>query len=433
MRSSLYVLQKISGRLSYASTSSETVGVKHVFLQPFMGTIKSSGPAPNVTIKVDCRERSLLNALARQHPSMKVVALQLAEGDVVISSGEFKILLERKSIEDLYNSVRSGRLTDQVGRMFESIAKEGGEIKTMVGIVLEGNVSDGIQPHMQKSFYETYCSALLRDKIAVLRSNSVEDTARLISCLARTARELFRPPSEFASLVHVERNGRKTNGANVPYLKLLMSIHGVSSNRAHAIAQAYPTMDFLVSSLKTKNGIVRLASLVSPSSKRCVGSPVGSTTALKIAEAILGQQHPEVAMFTLVRFLNSKTTSAAQVIKCRDRFKSVPELLLSYLEGEEEMIPPKVCGFLKNLVDDPNTLLLGLKGVHMVSSKSAEALALHFGTLREVHAIVSNSHRDRESLIGFIRSVNCGISQLGAENIVNWLLKDGFIPPPTED
>ena len=429
MRSSLYVLQKMSGKLSYASANAELIRAKHVFSDPFMGSGNSSKPAPNVTIKVDCRERSLLNALARQHPSMDVVALQLAEGDVVISSGEFKILLERKSIEDLYKSVRSGRLTDQVGRMFDSIAKEGGEIKTLVAIVLEGDVNEAIQPHMQKSFYETYCSVLLRHKIAVLRSNSVQDTASLISCLARTASELFRPPSEFASLVHVERNGRKTNGANVPYLKLLMSIHGVSSNRAHAIALAYPTMDLLVSSLKTENGIVRLASLVSPSSKRCVGSPVGSTTALKIAEAILGQQHPEVAMFTLVRFLmNSKTTSAADVIKCRDRFKSVPNLLLSYLEGEDEMIPPKVSSYLKGLVDDPNTLLLGLKGVHMVSSKSAETLALHFGTFREVHAIVSNSHRNRESLIGLIQSVNSDISLLGAENIVNWLSKEGFIP-----
>lgn len=375
---------------------------------------------------MDSRETSLLLAMKNIAPSLPVRACQLLEGDVVISLGnKNRIWIERKSIEDLYNSVRSNRLSDQVGRMFNCVATEG---RGLVALVLEGSMNGSTPPCV----YQTYYTLLLREKLPVVRTDSVEDTASFIISIARRAREFFLPPNQFSSLVHVERSGRKTNGLNVPYLKLLMSISGVSANRAHAIALAFPTMDALVGALKSEGGTTRLALVVASSRTRSVGSPLGTATALNIAEALLGPTHPEVAACKLVKYLVSLTgASYGDALKLGSKFKSIPNLYKSFLSGGEEDLPEQVCSYLAATVDDQKTLSIGLKGVFMIGKETAEALSQHFGTVRELHAIISNSARDREAVIRLIRQVGSSrdkrITRKAAENVVNWLIAEGYV------
>ena len=390
--------------------------------------------APTV-IHVDSRETALLMALVKlAKPCMQIIPTQLAEGDVVITStGDRKIYIERKSLEDFYNSIRSSRLQDQLGRMFHSVAKL--KQRAIVALVLEGIHLSGTP----ESVKNTYHSLVLRDKLAVLRTESVEETANLIFSISRDFSNFFDPPEQFTSLVHVQRHGRKTNGLNLAYVKLLMSIHGVSANRAHAIATTYPTMDRLVAALREEGGIFQLACLVSQSRQRSVGTSLGTAVAVKVAEAVLGPNHPEVSLVMLIKFLTLRTgVSSGEALRCAKKYESISNLMRSFLNGSGgECMHAKISEYLAEIVDDPATLLIGLQGVGKISNQTAERIAQHFVSVRNVHFVFSNSERDREAQIALIRSLDTSrsvgrrkfVSRKGAENVLNWLVSEGYVAP----
>ena len=385
-----------------------------------------------VSVHLDSREGALIDALSLVAPGTASLSVsQLLEGDVVITESNQRIVIERKTIEDFYNSIKSKRLFDQIGRIYESSSKSPG-VATIVVIVLEGAPSS--TPAMYPLVTSMYQSLLLRDKIAILRTDSVEETARLILSLASRVGKFFSSPNEYSSLVHVERYGRKVSGLNVPYLKLLMSIHGISANRAQAIAQTYPTMDALVTALKA-GGTIKLAQLVAPSSNRSVGSPVGIATAVNIAEAVLGPNNPEVAIFKLFKYLCGNVKMApGEAMRTAKQFKSIVNLRRLYLSGNSsEGIPDVVREHLATVVDDPHTLLVGLKGVRAISLRTAEIVTQKFGTIRKFNQHMFASPQAREDIITSIRVIGTAsqkrmISRAGVENILAWLESEGFIP-----
>jgi ERCC4-type nuclease len=394
-----------------------------------------------VKLQIDSREPALAACLAQL--SVPFDSVQLPEGDVVISTSGprgKRIVIERKSVEDFYNSVKTNRLFDQIGRVFDSFSKSSSTADCLFLLVLEGRLSveSSITPCMYTTVSHMYHSLLLRDKIAVLRTDSVSETARLVVSLGSRTGKFFSAPNDFASLVHVERSGRKINGLNVPYIKLLMSIKGVSANRANAIAAAYPSMDVLVSALKEEGGALRVAQLVCPSNTRSVGSGLGTATALNIAEALLGPSHPEVSVFKLVKWLATEPEPRlvnGEALKVAKEFVSLPGLRLRYLQGNTEdleKIPPSVQKVLANCVDDSQVLLTGLKGVRLISSKTAELITTRFGNIRALHAHISKTS-SMEEVITSIRLIGTSvqkrmIARKGVENMLAWLRSEGFSP-----
>lgn len=399
-----------------------------------------------IRIRIDTREQGLASALSKFPIPFETV--QLTEGDIVISSGSSKskrVVLERKSIEDFYNSFRTNRLFDQMARIFEANAKQQGTESLFV-LVLEGRLSPDAtaSPCVYRTVSNMYQSLLMRDRIPVIRTDSVEETARLILSLSSRLPKLFSTPNEYSSLVHVERSGRKISGVNVPYIKLLMSIKGVSANRAGAISAVHSTMDGLVSAIKQDGGILKLAQLVCPSPNRAVGSVLGMATALNIAEGLLGPSHPEVGVFRLVKWLGSQQEVKilnGDAIRIAHEYKSLASLRLRYLQAclagdmsAVDLIPASLQALLARTVDDPHVLLSGMKGVRLISSKTAELLTVHFKNVRTLHAEISKHSGCREDIVTHIRMVGTYsqkrmISRSGVENILNWLQTEGFAPP----
>jgi ERCC4-type nuclease len=402
-------------------------------------------PTPNLTpkiqksVSVDSRETSLVECIQVLSPFASISVSQLSEGDIVISdpSSSKRIVIERKSVDDFYNSINSKRLFDQIGRIFETSVKNFPE--TILVIVLEGQLcSASTPPGVYKTVTSMYHSLLLRDKISVIRTDSITETARLVLSMASSSfGKFFAQPNEFATLVHVERYGRKLNGMNVPYLRLLMSIHGISANRAHAIAQAYPTMDLLVSGLK-EGGTARLARLVAPSSNRSIGSPIGFTTAVNIAEALLGPSDPEVAVFKLYKYLSlNAKISNGEAMRLAKEYKSLPDLRRAHLSGLASELPEAVDIHLSSTVNDPAFLLTGLKGVRSISTRTAESIVTKFNCVRGIfqHMLASPSLQDAINEIRLVGTLGGTlsvqkrmISRTAVENMIAWLDSEGFIP-----
>ena len=406
-----------------------------------MGELNYSSSS-QVKVLIDTREPALASALSSLN--VPYTSSQLSEGDIIITSGRRQIVIERKSVEDFYNSIRTNRLFDQIGRIFDSFSKSTSSGENMLVVVLEGslNAETTVAPAMYTAVSHMYHSLLLREKITVIRTDSVQETARLVVALGNRIPKFFASPNDFASLVHVERSGRKINGLNVPYIKLLMSIKGVSANRANAIASVYPSMDSLISALKQEGGALRLAQLVCPSHTRTVGSALGTITALNISEALLGPGHPEVSVFKLVKWLTMHPDvkmAGSEALRIGREFQSIPNLRLGYLNASHyqdqnvlEKIPISIQDVLAREVDDPHTLLQGLKGVRLISSKTAELITATFGSVRKLHSEIVETESGEEMVLK-MRMVGTAtqkrmIARTGIDNVLNWLRAEGFSP-----
>lgn len=94
---------------------------------------------------------------------LELEAAQLPVGDYLVSE---RLLIERKSIADLYASLKDGRLFDQMGRMREVYSRP-------VLLVEGGAPPSGVEP------------SLIRRGVFVLRSTDERSSADLIATLAR--------------------------------------------------------------------------------------------------------------------------------------------------------------------------------------------------------------------------------------------------------
>ena len=390
-----------------------------------------------IHVQIDSRESTLsAHISAMIASSSSVSSAQLPEGDISISRGDRRILIERKTIEDFYNSLKSKRLFDQIGRIFESITKTSSSSKTIPVIILEGPLTPSAltSPALYNTVSSMYHSLILRDKLLVIRTDSIQDTARLILSFTKKFDSIFRQPNDFSSIVHVNSTGRQINGIHLPYIRMLMSIRGISANRAQSIASVFPSMDALADALKTPGGIARVAQLVAPSNSRAVGSPIGTATTFNIAEAVLGASNPIVSEFKLVKILVSSVgippSEAADIAK---NFQSIQNLRLACLSRKTELaIPPPVEAFVSSTVDDPESLLVGLKGVKGVSACTAENLTNHFGTIRKLFEYVQTL-KDENQIEMMIRLVGTSskraIAKTAVSNILTWLRSEGFLSP----
>lgn len=70
-------------------------------------TIPYSVAREGVVIELDSRETSLVSCLNIIAPAVPLSVSQLGEGDVVITESNKRIVIERKTIEDFYNSINS--------------------------------------------------------------------------------------------------------------------------------------------------------------------------------------------------------------------------------------------------------------------------------------------------------------------------------------
>ena len=317
--------------------------------------------------------------------------------------------------------------------MYESVTKTSSTTKTIAVIILEGNLTPSAitSPALYNTVSSMYHSLVLRDKLLVLRTDSIQDTARLVLSFTKKFDSLFRNPNDFSSIVHVN-SGRQINGMHVPYIRMLMSIRGISANRAQSVAKIFPSMDALADGLKAPGGIARVAQLVAPSNSRTVGSPIGIATTFNIAEAVLGASNEIVAEFKLVKILTSNLAiSQVEAAEIAKQFKSIQNLRLRYLtNGVEDN--KLVENFLAATIDSSEHLLIGLKGVKGVSACTAENLTSHFQTIRKLFESV-RSLRDDKQVEMMIRLIGTSsgkraISRIAVTNILAWLRSEGFLP-----
>lgn len=134
----------------------------------------------------------------------------LASGDYALGRG---VLVERKTVLDLHESLHSGRFWPQLGRLRRSAH--------CAYVLIEGDdIDDG---RLGENAVRAACLAVLEQGVCILRTSTREDTARWLVLLARRVQRGFVPPRDRPSYAQL----LKRRGEAVPEA-VLCAIPGIS-------------------------------------------------------------------------------------------------------------------------------------------------------------------------------------------------------------
>ena len=157
-------------------------------------------------LELDYRESHLINILKTKlelKPIMEVKNLDI--GDIIISNGSHKLIIERKTVNDLVSSIKDGRYREQKMRLLSYQKKN---INSRIIYLIEGYELSTRLKNEQGALHGSLISMSLRDNIPIFRakdvSNSVVFILRLYSRMTKNAAELFptvsRSESEIKSI-----------------------------------------------------------------------------------------------------------------------------------------------------------------------------------------------------------------------------------------
>lgn len=182
-----------------------------------------------VHIQADCREEKsgVVEAL-RTLQDVDVEVRQLKLGDYLLPN---RVLVERKSLVDLVESLKDGRLFSQASRLAASEFRG--------AVILEGQGRDLIGTEMRReALLGAIVSLSLVFNLAVLRSSGPAETA---SVLVYAARQLQRDVDDVPM-----RHGRRPKRKKRIQLRLLQGLPGVGAKRAQALLDHFGSVAAVV-------------------------------------------------------------------------------------------------------------------------------------------------------------------------------------------
>ena len=179
-----------------------------------------------VAIVADDREReSMVIESLRGIANVSVCVERLASGDYL---ADYRILFERKTLQDLARSIVDGRLFKQMVRLAKS--------KYKAVLILEGTGKDaeGLGVH-REALQGALITISLILSIPVLRSMTPAETARLIVYAARQIASLGKEGYQRAGYRPTSQKGRQ--------LYILQGLPGVGHERALRLLEKFRSVE----------------------------------------------------------------------------------------------------------------------------------------------------------------------------------------------
>lgn len=142
-------------------------------------------------IKVDTRESALLQQMLIQKSlipafnSIQIKSETLPIGDIIINDeSEDKIIIERKSVNDLLSSIKDGRYEEQSYRLNGLTHHNHNIVYLIEGDVNKFNYFKSANPAEKLTFYSAMFSLNYYKGFSVFRSFNMEETANIVCNMA---------------------------------------------------------------------------------------------------------------------------------------------------------------------------------------------------------------------------------------------------------
>lgn len=193
-------------------------------------------------IVFDTREKELIRFFQENHSDLPVNVEQLPVGDIVVKNTYSTVTIERKTIVDMLASIKDGRYKEQKERLKTC------DIKLYI-------IENDTIFTKNKILSGAYFNTMLRDKISIIYTNCIQQTAEFIAILYET---LFNKPDRFVQNTnkdYVECLKTKTKkieniDKRTCFIMQLSQIPLISTKIAKNIAAIHPNMNDFLTTLK---------------------------------------------------------------------------------------------------------------------------------------------------------------------------------------
>lgn len=207
---------------------------------------------------VDVREKKLIALLKKSKYDIEVKSLPI--GDIIMynDKDQAQVIIERKTIADMYASFRDGRYKEQRQRILES------NIPLKI-ILVEGNNLNDNRRHFNEHFLtKSLTSIFLKERLKLIRTLSIQETAVTLEHIFSKINNLplqDDPSTEGDCSIQLARKDKIT--PKVYFQSSLTLIPGVSYKVAKEICAPYNSLQEFVTDLDLK----KLQSIVLESTK----------------------------------------------------------------------------------------------------------------------------------------------------------------------
>lgn len=187
----------------------------------------------DICVRIDDREKRVYDILGEHHPEVACERVRLTTGDFQVwRGGTAALVVERKTRSDLHASLLDGRFHTQRARMVREFGSD------KVAYIIEGGTC------WEESASAAEIGIVLRDRIPVLWSSGLDDTAALLARLSRCdVAPRDSPPSGELS-VPTARSAQNSPEASLA--AMLRCVPGVSASRALLLSAKFGSMSKLV-------------------------------------------------------------------------------------------------------------------------------------------------------------------------------------------
>ena len=229
------------------------------------------------SLVIDNREGKIINLI--KHLTTEYTVEQLQVGDFLIKLGDstsHTLVVERKSVNDLYQSINDGRYKEQKARLLANYPL------SQIIYLIEGDLSELYSSTHRKAVSGSIFNMQFRDKIRVVRTKDLNDTCEFILSLYSKATKNpqwfitgeSQPQSEndsvdYSSLIKVNKSGNMT--PQVCQIVMLTHIPGVSHNFSRKILEHYHSLENLITALKSAETPEGLLTSLQVTDKRKLG------------------------------------------------------------------------------------------------------------------------------------------------------------------
>ena len=193
-------------------------------------------------IKIDTREKSLIEIFKEYYPTIPISIEQLDIGDVIITNDYCNILIERKTICDALTSIKDGRWKNQKQRILDNYDKS-------LYIIENDDIFNN-----DRRLSSAYINTLLRDRIPIIFTNSISNTAKAIKVIYD---KLVDNPSRFVKKETSYVNTVKTKTTKIEnidkktcFILQLCQIPMINQKIASKIAEEHSSMKDFIATLE---------------------------------------------------------------------------------------------------------------------------------------------------------------------------------------
>lgn len=192
----------------------------------------------NLCISIDYREKKIIEILNLNKPSFEFNSQNLTIGDIIIKQKEeILLIIERKTISDLYSSLMDNRYNEQKSRLLDA--------NCPIMYIIEGF---NILPFKSASKIDSILLSLqIKNNFYIMRSESVEHTCDILNEIYKKYKMILECGENvdsknlnFKSFTKLKKNVENN------WLIQLTTINSVSSTIAQKITETYPTCKDLI-------------------------------------------------------------------------------------------------------------------------------------------------------------------------------------------